>query len=91
MLSKKELIKRLRNDPMYLEALKMAQTDEERRRIIALTEGFLSSFVDSMTPLAAKAASDPAYAEKLREALRTPGRLINESDGNVVDDQKAKG
>ena len=91
MLSKKELIKRLRNDPMYRAALKMASSDADRRRIIATTEGFLSSFMDSLAPMATKVSQDPAYADKLREALRTPGRLISESDGNVIDESKDKG
>lgn len=89
-LNKNELIKRLRAHPMYRDALKMAQTDAERRRIIATCEGFLSQFVDTLTPVAAKIRQDPKVAEQLREAIRT-GQVVKESDGKPVKDEPDEG
>ena len=86
-LSKEELIKRLRAHPMYRDALKMAQTDAERRRIIATCEGFLSQFVDTLTPVAVQLKQDPKVAEQLREAVRT-GQVVKESDGKPVEGDK---
>lgn len=83
MFTKEELIKRLRADPMYRDALKMAQTDAERRRIIATAEGFLSSFVETMAPIAAQIKQDPGLAAQLLEAVRT-GAVIKENDGKPV-------
>lgn len=86
MFTKEELIRRLRTDPMYRDALKMARTDAERRRIIATAEGFLSSFVETMIPVAAKIKQDPDLAAQLQEAVRT-GEVVKESDGKPVADK----
>jgi len=85
MLTKEELIKRLRNDPMYVAALKMARTDEERRKIIATTEGFLSNIVDSLSPAFRQISNDKNLASHLRKVLNPNELVVKESDGkNVV-------
>lgn len=88
--TKEELIKRLRADPLYRDALKMAQTDAERRRIIATTEGFLASFVESMSPIASQIGQDPQMAAQLQDAIMT-GVVVKENDGKpmtVIDDKR---
>lgn len=81
---KEELIKRLRADPTYRQALKMARNDAERRRIIATAEGFLSTFVDSLTPVAGRIAQDPVFASQLQQALKHGSQVIRESDGRPI-------
>jgi hypothetical protein len=51
MFNKDDLLKSLQNDPMYREALAMAKTDEEKTKIIASAEGFLTSFFESLIPI----------------------------------------
>lgn len=84
MLSKDDLIKKLRANPMYREALRMARNDDERRRIIATTEGFLSSFVDSFSPIVNRAGNDPAFASQLQEAMKSGAKVVRESDGSTI-------
>ncbi len=84
MLTKKSLIDRLKKDPMYRDALKMAPSDAERRRIIATAEGFLTQFVDGLTPVAGKLQQDPALASQLLEALKSGAPVIKESDGMPI-------
>jgi hypothetical protein len=92
MLSKEELIKRLRRDPMYREALKMAPTDAERRRIIATCEGFISNFVDSLVPGIGKINASPNLTAQLQEALKHGAHVIKESDGKpIVPEPEADG
>lgn len=86
MLTKKALIKRLQNDPMYREALKMATTDIERRRIIATAEGFLSEFMDNLTPIVGKLQQDPSLGAKLQEVMKSGTQVIKESDGRHIDE-----
>lgn len=88
MQTKKDLINRLRNDPMYRDALKMAPTDEDRRRIIATTEGFLASFVDGLTPIASELQRNPSLASELQEAMKKGTRVIKESDGMPIEEPK---
>lgn len=86
MLTKEQLLKRLRDDPMYLSALKMAKTDSDRRRIIATAEGFLGSFFDAMSPITGRIANDPKMSADLKEAVNSGKRVVRESDGKPVDD-----
>ncbi len=84
MLSKDDLIKKLRAHPLYRNALKMARTDAERRRIIATAEGFLTEFVTNVTPVMNRAQADPAFASQLHEALKSGPTIVRESDGTRV-------
>lgn len=90
MLTKKVLIDRLRKDPMYRDALKMVTTDSERRRIIAMAEGFLSEFMDGLTPVAGKIQKDPALASQLLEVLNSGTHVIKESDGKPIAEPEKK-
>ncbi len=84
MLTKQDLIKRLRNDPMYRDALKLAKTDEERRRIMATAEGFLSGFIDSLLPLANKIAQDPEFASQLQDSVRRGIEVIKSDTNDII-------
>lgn len=91
MLTKEQLLDRLRNDPMYRSALKMAKTDGERKKIIATAEGFLSTFFEAMSPIARGISSDPKQSSELLEAVKSGGRLVRESDGkDIVPDEPKK-
>lgn len=83
--TKEELIKRLRSDPMYVTALKMARTDEERKKIIATTEGFLANFIDSLSPVFKQVSNDKNLTSHLQKVLNHNEQVVKESDGkNVV-------
>lgn len=72
-----DFIKALRDDPMYREALKSAKTDEERRRVIAVTEAFVSQFASVLEPLINKVQSDPKFAEQLRQSLKGEDEIVS--------------
>lgn len=84
MLSKEDLIKKLRANPLYRDALKMARNDAERRRIIAVTEGFLTEFVTNINPVFGHAQTNPKFATKLQEALKSGAQVVKESDGTPI-------
>jgi len=72
-----DFLKKLRDDPMYREALKSAKTDEERRRVIAVTEAFVSQFASVLEPLIDKVQSDPKFAEQLRQSLKGEDEIVS--------------
>lgn len=82
-IDKNALIKKLQSDPTYRAALKMVKTEEERRRIIYMCEGLISSFSDAFSPVITRANSDPEYASKMKDELSKSG-LVKESDGKAV-------
>jgi len=86
MITKETLIKRLRNNQMYRDALKMAKTDVERRKIIATTENFLSNLVEKLSPVFEKASNDPKFAEKLQEAINSSTNVITDDDNDQASD-----
>ncbi len=86
MLDKKILIQRLRTDPMYKEALRMAPNDMERRRIIATAESFISNFVDSLVPGIGQISASRNLQEQLQQALKHGAHVVKESDGKPVDE-----
>jgi hypothetical protein len=83
MKTKEDFIKRLRGDRMYNLALKMASSDEERRRVIAITEGFVNKFASILAPMIAEVEKNPAYAEKIREAIKGETGLISQASGSI--------
>jgi hypothetical protein len=80
MFDRDELIKRLKADPTYRQALKIAGSDAERRKIIATTEGFLTTFFESLSPVIKMAQQDPTLANEIKEAINN-GKVVRESDG----------
>ena len=68
---------------MYRDALKLAKTDEERRRIMSTAEGFLSGFIDSLVPLANKIAQDPEFALQLQDSIRRGTEVIKNETASV--------
>lgn len=84
MMSREEFIKRLRNDPLYRRALKLAQTDAERRRIIGTTEAVAAQFFEALGPLGTHLRQDQSFAEKLQEALKRGAAVVKERDGTSV-------
>ena len=46
-MNRDDLIKKLRNDPLYKKALGMVGSKAERQQIIAFTEGFITKIADA--------------------------------------------
>jgi len=84
MITREEMIKRLRKDPMYLAALKMAKTDEERRKIISTTESFLGNIIDSFVPAFKQISTDKTLVAKLQEAINAREPVITENNKNNI-------
>lgn len=84
MMSRDDFIKRLRNDPLYRRALKLAPTDAERRRIIGTTEAVATQFFEALGPLGHHVRLDPSFGEKLQEALKRGAAVVKERDGTPV-------
>ena len=78
MKSREDFLKKLRSDPLYQNALKAAKTPEEKKRIIATTEAFVSQFADVLAPLIQRAETDPLFREQMQ-------RSIAEGDAVVTD------
>ena len=90
MFTKEALIKRLRNDRMFRDAMKMARNDAERYKIAATAEAFISTFIDVMSPIAAGVRSDPVLASKLMEGIKNNVTLVRESDGKIMSGSTAR-
>lgn len=75
MLSKQDLIKRLREHPLYRAALASVDT-EQAKKIAAVTEGFLGKAIDGMIPMI-KQASDAETLAEAQSALKETGELVN--------------
>lgn len=84
MMSQKEFIARLRADPLYKRALKLAQTDADRKRIIGTTEAVARQFFEALGPIGAHLKQDQSFGEKLQEALKRGAEVVRERDGNPV-------
>lgn len=80
MRTREDFLKRLRSSPLYQSALKTAKTPEERKRVIALTEQFVSQFADVLGPMIAKAEDDPAYREQLRRSVAAGEDVVTSED-----------
>lgn len=77
-MKKEDILKALRADPLYQSALKSAKTDEERRRVIAVTEGFVGQFADVLAPLIQRAEADPAFRTQLQRSLVTGEEVVSD-------------
>ena len=77
MRTKEAFIAKLRSDPLYKRALESAKSDEERKKIASMVEGFVSVFAGSLAPMIAEAQDNPTYASKLREALSSQPEVVN--------------
>lgn len=86
-MKKEDLIKQLRNDPLYQSALKSAKTDTERKHIIAVTEGFVEQFAVVLGPLFEKVEHDPSFAERLRRSLATGEEIVSDVEPAVSGSQ----
>lgn len=75
---------RLRSDPLYRHALKMAKNDAERRRIIATTEAVAEQFVDVLSKIGTQITNDPSQSSALQEALKRGAAVVNERDGKIA-------
>ena len=87
MKTKEDIIKRLRSDPLYQSALKSAKTDDERRRVIALTEGFVGQFAEVLGPFIQRVEDDPVFAERLKRSLATGEEIVSDVEPNVSGSQ----
>jgi len=67
---------------LYRDALKLAPSDDDRRRIIATVEGFLAGFVDAMAPVVNNINN--VSSVDLQEALNASATVVRESDGRPI-------
>jgi hypothetical protein len=68
-MANNDLIKRLRADPMYKEALGKARSAVERKAIAELVEGLVGPIGDVLGPAIERAKQDPEFAKQLGKAL----------------------
>lgn len=66
-----DLVKKLRTDAKYKEALGKARSGAERKAITQLVETFVGAIGDVLGPAIARAKSDPSFARQLAMALKT--------------------
>ena len=71
-MNKKECIKMLREEPEFNDVLQMSKDEDERRRIKAYAEDFVSKFYDKLiTPIQESSKGDPeAFKRDLMQAIR---------------------
>ncbi len=69
--SQRELIEKLRSDPMYKKSLGMAENDEQRKKIEAIVEGFVSRFASAVIPVLA--AQEAKRSEVVPTSVVTSG------------------
>jgi hypothetical protein len=74
-----DLIKRLRADPMYKEALGKARSPAERKAIAELVEGLVGRVGDILTPVIDRVKHDPEFAEQLGKALDEGKDVLTDS------------
>jgi hypothetical protein len=79
-MNKKDLIKRLREHPLYKAALKSVDK-KQAARIAAITEGFLSDAADGLVPLFAQATDKQQLAEA-RQILNDRGLVTAEPEAS---------
>lgn len=64
-----DLIKKLRSDSIYKEALKAVKDVDDRKKIIFIVESFLSDFENSLKPLQSAIEHDPIVREEMQSLL----------------------
>lgn len=72
-----DIIRKLRNDPLYKRALAMAQSDEERRTIAAQTEAMVLHVARSLVPAITAVNNDPTLAAKVRQAATSSVEVVS--------------
>lgn len=82
MKTKDELIEKLRSDPLYLSALRMAGDDKDR--VMRLVEGFVSQLSPVIISAIESAKNDPTFVNHLRRNLSTSSTLVNPGDSTIV-------
>lgn len=76
MLSKSDLLKRLREHPLYKAAL--ASVDEKQaKKIAAIAEGFLGEAAEGLVPMVAQAADHTTLVEA-RKVLNSDRLVLTE-------------
>lgn len=84
MFNKDEILKKMRNDPLFRKALKIAPTEEDRKRVIAASESMITIFMEAFSPVANKITNDPNFIHELRRSIVEDTQIVKESDGCVV-------
>jgi hypothetical protein len=67
--TRNDVLKMLRDNPQYREALGRARTPEERKNIQRIVEGFLGNFTPLFQQLSDAVEQDPEFPIKLGRAL----------------------
>ena len=73
-----DFINRLRNSEQYKRALAMARTPEERARVEASAEAFVSAFSSVLGPLIEAAQADTNTAIEMGQALVGQTVVVND-------------
>jgi hypothetical protein len=83
MPKKNDLVKRLRNDELYTQALGRARTLKEREIIANFVEGFVNKVDEVMAPLIERAKRDPEFAKQLVKAMSEGKGLLTGGQSSV--------
>lgn len=77
MPTREDLIKQLKEDPKFREALGRARTTEERKALQRLVEEFVGGFAPLLQQIDSAVKQDPHFVEKLGKALAEKQGVLN--------------
>jgi hypothetical protein len=77
MMTKEEMLNRLREHPLFKAALRSVDA-EQAKKIAATTESFLMQAIDGLIPMINQ-AQDPKQAAAAREVLNDPKPVVTGS------------
>lgn len=82
MDKKEKYLEFVQKNPLVVNALKHAETEEERQKIKKLVEAYAEMVADAFVPVIDKIKNDPEYATKVRSELQ---RFANGQKKVVID------
>lgn len=81
MRTKEDFIKLLHENPLFQHAMNSAKTDDDRRKIAAIVEGFVGNFASVLSPMIKEAQDNPEYAAQIQQLLMKGDQVITGSEG----------
>lgn len=84
MKSREDLVKRLKEDPRYREALGRARNPAERKAIASLVESLVGEAGAILGPIAERVESDPEFREQLAKALNDRQGVVSQQSPTPV-------
>lgn len=85
-MTQQELLKLLRSNTLYRQALGSARNDAERAQLAAAAESYVTSVGEVLLPLIVRAKSDPDFAKQLSEALKGSSSVLKGSEPETGSD-----